>query len=382
MRIFVLVFSILFLFQCGSGPDEVETIFQEGVEVVLNHLEPYRIPGEPVSFTLSEEFSLDFEREDLAELGIGTIRGFDADSRGCIYMLSEQRIFIFDDRGKFIKKFGRNGQGPGEYTRPAKGRLLDSGELVLYDGGNDKFLFYSPEGEFLREIKNSSNIQVFGGSGVDYLNEFCFLFEEINFDLEQDELAVHLSLVDSGFEKIADLREWATKENPYRSNRYNLFDAYIKYQVFQDKIYVINQANPDFEINIYDFQGKNTKRIKKEYRKVKITEGFKQTALDSYKDSQIADLIKTKGYFPDYYPPIKDFHIDGRGRILCESYEEGKDSNEVKMYIFSSEGVFIGTQYLAKALGRRFKNNRLYALFEKENGFQRLAVHKVGEVSN
>ena len=173
MRKFALIlFSLLLIIHCGPGSDEIEIIKEEGVEVVINHLELYHIQGEPSTFALEKEFTLDFERDDLAEVGLGRVRGFDTDSEGHIYLLSELQIFKFDNTGAFIKKFGQKGQGPGEYTRPGRGRVLDSGELVLYDGGNDKFLFFNQEGDFLREIKNEAKIQISGGgSAALYLNE-------------------------------------------------------------------------------------------------------------------------------------------------------------------------------------------------------------------
>lgn len=373
----LIVFSFLLILNCGSSSDEIEIIYEDGVEVVLNHLDPYKIKGEPSTFTLEEEFILDFEREDLAELGIGIVRGYDIDNEGNIYILSGFKIFKFNPTGAFIKKFGERGQGPGEYTRVGRGRVLDSGELVLYDGGNKKFLFYDREGAFLREIKNEARIQVFSGSSAVYLNEHHFLFEEMNLDLEQDKLSYHLAVFDSEFEKVTDLKEWAYKENPFKVNRYNLFDAFIKYAIVRNKIYAANQANEDFEINIYDFQGNNLKRIRKEYKKVKIPEEFKQKALDSYKNSEIAELIKSKGYFPENFPPVKELYVDSSGRIYVESYEEGNDPTEVMIYIFSAEGVFIGTKSLKEALSRRFKNELLYAGYQKESGFQELVVYKM-----
>ena len=41
MKKFVLLIIILFLsFYCGPKQDEVERIIEDGVEVVLNHIEP------------------------------------------------------------------------------------------------------------------------------------------------------------------------------------------------------------------------------------------------------------------------------------------------------------------------------------------------------
>jgi hypothetical protein len=81
MKKTILLISILSLFlYCGPKQEEVERIMEDGVEVVINHLEPYEITGEPTTFTLEEEFTIDFEKDFFAKAGIIDISGADIDS--------------------------------------------------------------------------------------------------------------------------------------------------------------------------------------------------------------------------------------------------------------------------------------------------------------
>jgi len=331
-RTAVLFLSFFLLFSCGEKAGKVEKSMENGVEIILNHEQPYKIKGEPSSFSEKEETAIDFERSDLAEKGIGSVQGFDADSEGNIFVFSGLKIFKFDKKGKFLTKFGQKGQGPGELQRIGTGRILESGELCLYDGGNNKFLFYSPEGRFLREIKNTSNIQIFGISGAHYLAPDLFLFEEMKFNPEVEKMEYHLTLLGEDFEKIEELDEKIFKENPLKSSRYNLFDYYLKYRIQDDRIYSANQSNEYFEITVYDTQGNITKRIRKESVKVPVPEEFKQKAFDSINDSSpVGKLLKKKGYFPKYFPPLKELYVDDKGRIFTETYEEGTGENELML---------------------------------------------------
>lgn len=61
---------LCFLSSCGPKQEKVETIMEDGVEVVMNHLEPYQIKGEASRLNLDEELRLDFEEEEFLELGI------------------------------------------------------------------------------------------------------------------------------------------------------------------------------------------------------------------------------------------------------------------------------------------------------------------------
>jgi hypothetical protein len=364
---------ILMISFCAPKPETIEKIMENGVEVILNHLEPYRLENQPVSFVLEEEFVIDFEREDLAELGIGSVRGFDVDRDGSIFCLSRFEIFKFDSRGRFLKKFGTRGQGPGEYTNPGAGRITESNDISLYDGGNHKFLLFDSEGSFIKEIKNTSNIQLFGGSSAAYLDGNSYLIEEMIMNPESDKFESRLAVLDAGFQKIAELRERTFKENPFQSNTYNMFDAYNRYVISGNRVYAASQSNQEFEINVYDFSGRNTRSIKKEHTKVPISEEFKQQAWESYRNSAISELLKSKGYFQEHFPPIKNLYVDEKGRVLVETYEEGPDG-EVMVDIFAPEGAYIGRKPLAGALARRFANGRMYAAYEKDSGFQELVV--------
>jgi hypothetical protein len=52
-----LIYLLCFLVYCGPKQADVERIIEDGVEVVFNHLEPYKIKGQPSYFTLEEELS-------------------------------------------------------------------------------------------------------------------------------------------------------------------------------------------------------------------------------------------------------------------------------------------------------------------------------------
>jgi len=90
-KLILLILFLSFFFYCGPRQEKVEKIMEDGVEVVFNHLEPYKIKGEPSQLSLEEEFIMDFERNDLAGLRIEGTAGFDVDSEGNIYCICTDR---------------------------------------------------------------------------------------------------------------------------------------------------------------------------------------------------------------------------------------------------------------------------------------------------
>lgn len=60
------------------------------------------------------------------------------------------RVLIFDSEGKFIRKLGKIGDGPGEYTR-AYSIEIDEEAGLIYLGSVNKLQIYSKDFEFIKE---------------------------------------------------------------------------------------------------------------------------------------------------------------------------------------------------------------------------------------
>jgi len=66
MRKLIILTLVFFLSVCCvQKSPEIDRIIEDGVEVVLNHIKPYRIKGQSSTFSLEKAFSSDTERTDL-----------------------------------------------------------------------------------------------------------------------------------------------------------------------------------------------------------------------------------------------------------------------------------------------------------------------------
>src|SRR4030066_374405 len=111
--------GIVLLVSCKAKESKVDRIYKDGVEVVLNHLEPYKLKDQPSHLDLEEEIRIDFEQEKYSGLGLKEPDFAEADSQGNIYVVeqfpaTDFYVYKFSPKGDFIKKFGPKGQGPGE----------------------------------------------------------------------------------------------------------------------------------------------------------------------------------------------------------------------------------------------------------------------------
>ncbi|MFA9454831.1 MAG: hypothetical protein ACERK6_13050, partial [Candidatus Aminicenantaceae bacterium] len=148
-----LVIALLpILFGCGS--QKVAKYLEEGVEVIVNHIAPYSIEGEPSSLLLEELLILDTEDPAVVEAGLVDINAFQVDSQGNIYLLSlgsEKFCFYkFTPEGRFVTAFGPKGQGPGELGFPLLPRMLPNDRLAVTDVLK-KLLVFASDGTLAAE---------------------------------------------------------------------------------------------------------------------------------------------------------------------------------------------------------------------------------------
>jgi hypothetical protein len=101
--------------------------------------------------------------ELIADLTIGEFEGRDEYMFGRVGSLAvapDGSIYVFDRHamelrkyapdGTYVKTFGREGGGPGEYKRPDGGlAVLPDGRVLLRDPGNTRISVYSPDGEYI-----------------------------------------------------------------------------------------------------------------------------------------------------------------------------------------------------------------------------------------
>jgi hypothetical protein len=151
----VLIFSILLY--CAPKQEKIDKIIEDGVEVVINHLEPYQIKGEPSTLVLEKEFTIDTERDEIADKGLVDMETFDVDEEGNLYIIrwtsNDNYVYKFDSQGKFMSSFVRRGQGPGEIEWGGTVMLINDNELIVKDPSKTKFSIYDRNGRFLRDVQ-------------------------------------------------------------------------------------------------------------------------------------------------------------------------------------------------------------------------------------
>jgi len=102
-----------------------------------------------------------FKKVDLIQLSSDVVVGSISDlvvTKEGNFIISDpigNSVLIFDRHGKFLKRIGNVGSGPGEYRSPNRLAIDKHGNIYVEDRGNRRINIYSPAGEF----KNSFKLQ-------------------------------------------------------------------------------------------------------------------------------------------------------------------------------------------------------------------------------
>jgi hypothetical protein len=221
---------------CCSPGENVEKTRENGVEVVINHIEPYRLKGEPSTFDLETVLTIDLEREDLAARGMGSAGEFGVDAEGNISIVSFKNdrnfVYRFNPKGEFLNSFGAFGQGPEELEWPFLDGVSDSGDIAFTDRMR-KYIVFDKNGKVLKEIRPEFSIS------------YIFPLESGNFVLERPKYEDRISrdspwpdcltLCDPSFKEIKEL------DRHTRSLDNSRLVPFFMWRVSAGHIYIANE---------------------------------------------------------------------------------------------------------------------------------------------
>lgn len=382
---FCLVLIVVFLAFCGPKQDKIERIIEDDVEVIINHMEPYKIKGKPSSLHLEEEFSIDTEKDNLVEVGLTDIGSYDVDSEGNIYFLQRREsnldvIIKFDKDGNFSKTIGKRGQGPGEVQLPVLLYLTESNEIPVQDMNTYKLYIFDSIGNLIKETRIEIEESV--GRFVFYpLKNGNYLKYGEYFDPESQHRQTILQLCDPKFEMIKELDRCDHGKVVAFTQEKKVFTPRVFIvRVAGERIYVGHEKR-EYEIWVYDLEGNMRKKIRKEYAPAEVPEAYKENWRGNI------GRYEKRLVFPDKMPPFHYFFLDDEGRLYVKTYEEGNNKDEYMHDIFDSDGLFITRKsmpsygpwiYPGDSLNKaKAKNSHFYCIKEKESGFKELVVYKM-----
>jgi len=91
-----------------------------------------------------------------------------------ILILDDNRLLVFNEKGKFLRRIGKRGHGKGEYINLSSYYIDDDKNIVIIEGYKNSLITYTTNGIFLKEdkLKNEKNAYIHYASNIGHDSVF------------------------------------------------------------------------------------------------------------------------------------------------------------------------------------------------------------------
>jgi hypothetical protein len=363
----IFFLGILFLASspAPAGEDKIVVKTENGIPVVYNPKNPVPPAGGPTALTLKLDLTIGQEAEDPNYM-FSQLRSIQVDEQENIYALDmkELKVKVYDKNGKFVRSFGKKGQGPGEIDTPIRMEMTRDNCLVIDDMGNNKLIFYSLTGSLIKEIPTGKYWALIR---FKFDSKGCIFADTRSY--EETKMTAELKKFSPDFKPLSTLASFEEKRIPRVMTEFS--PTFALQMRSDDKLIWSIAETEKYEFTITDSNGKVVGRIIKDHDPVKITAAIKERLT---KES-LGDRGLPPGYkyeLPDQFPAFYYFGIDDQNRLfVCTYAHEEKDGDYWPYYdVFDAEG-----RYIAKFCHPRremvftAKKNKIYCMIqESEEG--------------
>lgn len=247
-----------------------------------------------------------------------------------LYVVEQTTVHIYKLKDyKYLKKFGKKGEGPQEFRAMAVVTPLKDRLLIFSTG---KISYFSKDGIFQKEHKVPG-----GYAGGSFFKPIGDRFLGSSYPREEDGMYGAVNLYDSQLNKIKEL--FRVKASDKGGTKTNLFKFRIQFESYGNKAFV--DTRNGFSIQVIDLEGKVLARIEqKDYKQRKFTDDDLKAIQDLMKkmfgEAQYK-AVKNRFTWPDYYPVILTFRIDRVAkRLALITWKKVDGKNEC--YIYNMDG--------------------------------------------
>jgi hypothetical protein len=328
------IFLQLFLFGFLFGQD-IEIKTEDGIPVVYNPKEPVPLPDTPSQVTLIEDLRLG-EPDEEQNYPFSMLSWLCVDDDENIVTMDNEEgcIRIFDKTGQLIRRFGRKGQGPGEFQSVSYLSVIEGDKICVVDRANHRLSHFTQDGKCLKEVKLGEYWDVYrikaDSQGFLYANFVMWkpTENEVGF-------TVDLMKFDPDFEPVMTM---GSLEDSSRRREVIMIEKRFGYDVRSDDVLVWG-INTEYVLNFVDPEGNVIRKVVKEYEPEKITEEDRKWHYKlQFGDRKLPPDVKFK--YPRHYYPYAYLFCDDEGRIYVRTYQK-TGQGEIYFDVFDSEGRYI-----------------------------------------
>lgn len=354
---FICAASLGFSDQDGGWRGRKKTI--DGIINIINPPEP--IYAETI-YEIREEYTIK-STNDKGEYVLNKPVAMALGFNNRLYVLDppEGDVKVFDDRGQFLKSFGRKGQGPGELGVPNTIIIGNQGEILIADSGNRRLNIYDHSGTYETAL-STSTVQI-REIGINPKGGFIGI---VQMRIE-DHFRYELRTFDPSMKYMRTLKY----DDDYIGSKPSIFTPSTCLAMTSNDQIVYGFPEKEYLMDVFNGDGELVKRIHREIIPKKVPE-------EEIKKSKDKISPSLNVYIPEYLPAYFGINADDEGRIIV--FSEFQFRSHIAVFdIFSNEGNYLARINLPNIIRPNnciWRNNRFYAFAEDLDGSPIIKVYK------
>jgi len=268
--------------------------------------------------------------------------------KGRVYFVDRRDVVVYNLLdGRFLKKIGRLGQGPGEFNGGPSRLSVLSDRLIVKDLRS--YECFNLEGIYIGGVKEPDpfGFYPFLPVGRNFVG-FPMLRNDDG-SLASPSGCIYDSDLKLKRKFFGELPAFPPAPPPPgsakprgRSDKLLIRD-YGDYTVYEDRIYVADSRR-GFSISVFDEDGILLREIKHPVGKVKVPKSFVDEVVKEWKASKDwqTNYSHINPVVPEYFPALIDFKID-HGRICALTAAKKDDLFEI--IVMDLEGKILGREF-------------------------------------
>ncbi|NIM18025.1 MAG: hypothetical protein GTO45_39110 [Candidatus Aminicenantes bacterium] len=287
-----------------------------------------------------------------------------------LYITDSETVLIYSLKDyKLQNKFGKKGEGPGEFrispTMSMGSVMLDVYPDYLIVNSMGKVSFFSKQGKFIKEMRTISPLGMFKQIGNRFVG--------YGFSMDNDGNYMTTNIWDAKLSRVIkelhQEKQWFVPGS--KMDAFGLRTGF--FFVADNKIFVENEKR---NILIFDENGKKLGSIDPAIEPVKMTKSFKEGFHHYLKTTarfkQFYPFLKDMLTFPDYFPGIRLYYA-ADNTIYILSWR--KKNGQSECFVYDLKGKLINKTYLPFIeqteffqYTQTFGNGKFYQGVESEDG--------------
>ena len=366
----------VFWFSCSKKTEKgtsVEVV--DGIEHVHNGEAPM-FPDRTVAF--EEELVIRSEDEE-GNITLFRPGWYVVDEQEHIYIADRQdlAIKVFDPEGRLTRVLGQKGRGPGEFQHLGRILLLPDSRLLVSDWEEKRISLFYRDGRFISSHKmRASSYDIY------LCAESFYAREEMTIEPDGTEWGFKRSLSVKAFDyngnEVFSYGEFQASQSAFVQGRFSFSKPYDVHSVLagdQKNRRLYHCLSDKYIIEVFDHEGRLTRKIDRPYERFPVTEQDKERYLDGFRargsSEEDVALIEKHAMMPKWKPVTKRMIVDDSGNLWVELNEKKEENDRIftAYDIISEDGVYEAKVWSDVSIGLIRKGKMYTRETDEETGY-------------